>query len=90
MPLKKLFLDVIPDVLSRNHEIKVSAEKKYHENLGKRGREIFQTGTAGSEEEVVLNRILNAEWEFVALFCRSRELLKVSEQKGDVIKKFVS
>ena len=90
MPLKKLLLDVIPNMVSRNHKIKVSTEKKCHENLGKRGRELFQPGTDGSEEEVALNWILNAEREFVALFCRNRELLKVSEQKGDVIKKFVS
>ena len=62
----------------RKSTMRTWGEKKEHEE--KRG--LIQPETGGPDEEVILNWILNAKKEFVALFYRNRELLWVSEQKG--------
>lgn len=54
--------------------------------LRKKRERIIPARADGPEKEVKLNWILNTKWIFVALFCRNRELLKVSGKKTDVIK----
>ena len=87
IPLRKL-LEVIQDMITSNQNIKVRTEEVPWE-LRKEKERTTPARAGGPGEAVALNWILKAKWLFVALFCRSRELLEVSGQKSGVIKKHV-
>lgn len=72
-------------MLTSKYKIKVSTENVLQE-LRKKKERIIPASADGPEKEVKLNWIQNTKWIFVVLFCRNRELLKVSGQKSDVIK----